>query len=358
MTPQTERDIRVYIASFNDCKSDGILLYHMNPEKGALTLIRSFGQGVHNPLYIDTDSEQRFLFAADVVQEFSGKPGGAVSAYAIDQASGALTFLNTQSSEGVTPCYVSVSRNGKFVLVANYSDGKVAVLPVDEKGRLGQACDVVQHARDDGTGQPHAHSIVLDTANRFAFAGELGLDKLMVHQFDDAAGRLTPTDASWDSTPGSGPRHFKIHPNGQYAYLINETNSTLVAFAYDDANGRLTELQTVSTIPHDFAKPNYCADLHVHSSGRFLYGSNRGHESIVIFAIAQDTGTLTLVGHEPTQGEFPRGFAIDPSGTLLLAANENSDTVVTFRIDPQTGILTPTGQVTEMPAPVCFAFLD
>ncbi|MSR65232.1 MAG: lactonase family protein [Verrucomicrobiae bacterium] len=350
MVSQKHHAIRLYVASLNGGTSDGLILFRFDTTSGALTLQPSFREGVQNPLFLTTDPRRQFLFVADFVDHCDGEPGGAVCSYAIDHATGALRFLSRQSSGGTVPCYISVSADGKFIFTANYVDGKVAVHPVGDDGTLGSASGVVAHISSDPKKKAHAHSIVLDAANRFAFAGELGLDQVVGYRFDAKAGRLSRI-GEWNAKAGAGPRHFKFHPDGRFAYVINELDSTLVAFAYDGAHGRLAELQALTTLPGGFSGTNYCADLHVHPSGRFLYGSNRGHDSIVIFAIDEKTGRLQLVGHEPTQGNFPRSFEIDPSGTWLVVGNEKSGNIVTFRIDAGSGKLTSTGHVAQMTAP-------
>jgi 6-phosphogluconolactonase len=251
-----------------------------------------------------------------------------------------------------------VDREGKFVLVAHYAGGCVSVLPIREDGRLGEPTDIIRHQGSGVNPQrreaPHPHSVNLDAANRFLFVPDLGLDKIMIYRVDATQGKLKPNDEPWARVKaGAGPRHFDFHPNGKYAYVINELDSTFTAFAYDNERGRLREIETVSTLPEGFTGTNTCADVHVAPSGKFLYGSNRGHDSIATFAINEDTGKLTYVAHEPTQGKTPRNFAIDPTGNFLLAANQNSDTIVTFRIDRTTGKLSPTGDVTRVPMPVC-----
>jgi 6-phosphogluconolactonase len=350
MANQTSHGLRLYVASFNGGKSDGLVQFQFDATTGALKLQPSFREGVTNPLYLTTDPRQRFLFVADFVENCDGKPGGAVCSYAIDPATGALEFLNRQSSEGTVPCYIGVSADGKFILTANYGDGKVAVHPVGGDGKLGPATCVMAHTSSDSKKKANAHSIVLDAANRFAFAGELGLDQVVSYRFNAKAGKLSRL-GEWNSKPGAGPRHFKFHPDGRFAYLINEHGSTVVAFAFDSAAGKLNEIQALTTLPGGFSGKNYCADLHVHPTGKFLYGSNRGHESIVIFSIDTATGRLQLIGHEPTQGKFPRSFEIDSSGNWLLVGNEKSHNLATFRIDSNTGKLTPTGKPMEVPAP-------
>ncbi len=255
-----------------------------------------------------------------------------------------------------------VDRTGRFVLVANYTGGNVSVFAVRRDGRLSSATDVVQHhgssVNKEHQGGPHAHCLILDHANRYAFAADLGLDKVLIYRFDARAGKLTPGKEPWAQLkPGAGPRHFTFHPNGRYAYVINELDSTLTAFSYDAVNGTLHSMQTVSALPKDFSGNNDCADLHVSPSGKFLYGSNRGHNSVVVFAINESTGKLTYLEHTATQGKTPRNFAVDPTGRFLLVANQESDTVVTLRIDRVTGRLKPTGHVAEVPTPVCLKFL-
>ncbi|MEA2632123.1 MAG: 6-phosphogluconolactonase, partial [Chloroflexota bacterium] len=273
------------------------------------------------------------------------------------------SLLNQQASRGQGPCYLTVDRAGKNVLVANYGSGSVACLPVDAAGRLEPASSFLQH---EGSGAdrkrqagPHAHSINLDAANRFAIAADLGLDKLFIYRFDAGKGTLTPNDPPFARVaPGSGPRHFAFHPDGRHGYVINEMACTVTAFDYDPERGALSEIQTISTLPEGTRGSNLStAEVQVHPSGRFLYGSNRGHNTIAIFAIDAATGRLRPVGHQPTQGKTPRNFGIDPTGRYLLAANQDSGTVVAFRINPQTGQLEPTGQVAEVPKPVCVKFV-
>jgi 6-phosphogluconolactonase len=343
-------------------RAEGIYAYRLDSASGALTYTNQMMATV-DPSFVAIEPQNRYLYAVNEVAEFAGQSGGAISAFAIDAQTGGLTLLNQQPSHGAAPCHLSVDQTGKYVLVANYGGGSVAMFPIREDGRLGEATDFIQHAGSSVNPQrqagPHAHSITIDPANRFAFAADLGLDKIMIYRLDLDRGKLVPNDVQpWvEVQAGAGPRHFDFHPSARYAYVINELDSTMTAFAYDAANGTLQEIQTVSTLPAGFTGRNYTADVHVHPSGKFVYGSNRGHDSIVIFAIDEDTGKLTLVGHEPTQGETPRNFAIDSTGTFLLAANQNSDTVVTFRIDQGTGKLEPTGHVAEVPTPVCLKLI-
>ena len=339
-------------------KSEGIYLLQMDPGSGAITQVSKM-PGVENPSFLTLHPSGNYLYAANEVGDFGGKASGAVSAFAINRASGALTFLNQEPTDGAAPCHLSVDATGRYLLTANY--GSVAVHPIGADGRLGKMSDFVQHQGGSINPQrqqePHAHSFTISADNRFAYAADLGLDKVVIYALNSEQGKLTPAAQPWVRVhPGAGPRHFDFHPSNRYAYVINELDSTVTTFAYEAASGRLTELQTSPTLPAGFAGRSHCADIHVHPSGQFVYGSNRGHDSIAIFAIDQSSGLLTAVGHESTQGQIPRNFAIDPTGAFLLAANQNSDNVVVFQIDPQTGKLTPTGHSVAVPTPVCLKF--
>lgn len=342
-------------------KSEGIYLLQMDPGSGVLTHVSKMA-GVENPSFVALHPSGNYLYAANEVGDFGGKASGAVSAFAIDRASGALTFLNQEPTDGAAPCHLSVDATGRYLLTANYTGGSVAVHPIGADGRLGKMSDFVQHHGSSINPQrqqePHAHSFTISADNRFAYAADLGLDKVVIYALDSSQGKLTPGEQPWVRVhPGAGPRHFDFHPSGRYAYVINELDSTVTTFAYAAATGRLTELQALSTLPAGFEGRSHCADIHVHPSGNFVYGSNRGHDSIAIFTVDQSTGLLTAAGHESTQGKIPRNFAIDPTGTFLLAANQNSDNVVVFRIDQQTGQLTATGHSLDVPTPVCLKFL-
>jgi 6-phosphogluconolactonase len=317
---------------------------------------------VVSPAFLALHPNKRFLYAVNEVDKFEGQAGGGVSAFAINPASGKLLLLNQESSRGGGPCHLEVDASGKAVLVANYGGGSVAALPIGADGRLGAAAAFVQHAgssvnprRQEG---PHAHGIYLDAENRYAFVPDLGMDKVLVYRWNAARIELEPNDPpSVAVAPGAGPRHFTFHPGGRFAYVINELLSTVTVLAYDPVRGALKEVQTISTLPDGFTGNSTTAEIEVHPSGRFLYGSNRGHDSLVIYTIDAQTGRLTLAGHEPTRGRTPRNFALDPTGTYLLAANQESNSIAVFGIDAQTGGLQATGQVIEVPVPVCIVFL-
>ena len=345
-------------------KGDGIYIYRVDTSSGKLTHIDT-ATGIENPTFLAIHPNKRFLYAIGEVGEFAGKPGGVVTSFAIDPDTAALTMLNQQSSEGPGPCHISVDQTGRWALVANYSGGSVTMLPIADNGELGEATDFIQHkdpsTADGGQKAPRAHSITVDPSNRFAFAADLGLDKVMMYRMDLDNGKLIPNNPPWVKVEdGSGPRHFAFHPNGQFAYLINEHKNTFTTFAYDQKKGILTETQTISTLPDDFDDKSYCADVHVAASGKFVYGSNRGYgtSSIAVFSVDQCSGALNMVELEPTQGDFPRNFAIDPSGEFMYVENQLGNNIVLFRIDPTLGKLSATGDVTEVPMPVCMKLVQ
>ena len=351
----------VYVGTYTGPKRKGIYVYRMDPATGTMTSLGVAAE-IKSPSFLAIHPNRRFLYAVNEIDEFAGKKSGAVSAFAIHPETGKLTFLNQQPSGGGGPCHLVVDKAGTHVLLANYDGGSVEVLPVQEDGRLGEPSAFIQHngssvdpQRQEG---PHAHSINLDAANRFAVAADLGLDKLLVYRFDTDKGTLVPNNPPSASVkPGAGPRHLAFHPQGHTAYVINEMQSTVTVFAYDAERGALKELQTISTLPRGFKGETSTAEVQVHPSGKFLYGSNRGHDSIAVFSIDAHKGTLTTIEHQSTQGKTPRNFAIDPSGAYLLAENQDSDTIVVFRINPETGRLKPTGQVIQVPSPVCVKFV-
>ena len=356
MTDTNIEKLLVYVGSFTGRKSQGISIYRLDPSSGALELVGKSGEGL-SCSWIAVDSEQRFLYAIDEVGEYSGEPGGAVCAFSLDPDTGDSTYLNRQPSNGAGPCYLSFDGTGGLLFVANYFSGSVSVLPIQGDGSLGEATDFIQHhgsslnpERQEG---PHVHSVVSDAANRHVFVQDLGLDRIMVYRLDAPAGKLTPHDPpAVQVKPGAGPRHFVWNTGGKHAYVTNELYSTFSKYDYNESTGTLTESQTVSMLPEGFEGDNTCADLHVHPSGKFLYGSNRGDDSIVAFSIDAGTGSLSYVGHESTQGRTPRSFSIDPTGTFLIAANEDSGTVVSLRIHPSTGRLAATGHMVDVPQPV------
>lgn len=354
------REYLLYIGTYTTGTtgpSEGIYVYRMNSVTGELSHSNAIKSV--NPSFLAIDRSKRFLYAVNEVNDYAGKSSGAVSAFRIDSSSGDLTFLNQQETLGADPCYLTLNRSATTLLVANYTGGSVAVLPVYSKGQLGPPTDLQQHqgssVRPQQSG-PHAHSIVLDRTQRYALAADLGIDKVLIYRFDPKFRKLTPARQPWIAfTPGTGPRHLTFHPDGRHVYVINELNSSLTAIRYNEVTGTLSLLEAVTTLPTDFHEPNYCADVHVAPSGRFLYGSNRGHDSIVSFEIDVRTGRLKYIEHVSTGGKWPRNFTIDPTGNFLLVANQRSDNVVCFRIDARTGRLTQIGEV-PIPSPACLKF--
>ena len=342
-------------------KGEGIYVYRLDQSSGSLAFV-SKTSGITNPSYLAFDTTQKFLYAVNELKMYEGKPTGTVSAFTVDPQTGRLEFLNKQLTHGTDPCHVLVDRQRTHVFVANFMSGSVCVLPVSDDGSLGEASGFIQHqgssidpVRQQG---PHAHSVTLDASNRFAFVPDLGLDKLMVYRFDPKRGTLEANAVPWiKMKPGAGPRHISFRPGGRFAYLVNELDSTVVVLSYDDSAGTFEHLQTTPTLPEGFGGESTCADIHVSPSGTFVYASNRGHDSIVIYRIDPLAGKLRCVGHEQTRGKTPRSFGIDPTGSFLLVANQDSDSVVTFRIDAKSGKLRPTGHVTQVPTPVCVKFL-
>jgi len=343
-------------------KGEGIYVYRMDPATGAMELITT-NTGITNPSYLAFDAGCRCLYAVNELKEYRNEPTGTVSAFRVEPKTGKLTYLNKKPTGGTDPCHLIVDHSGRYVLLANFMSGSVCVLPIQTDGSLGDAADFIQHhgssidpARQQG---PHAHAVTLDGSNRFVYIPDLGLDKTLIYRFDVDSGKLEPSDEpSVGVKPGAGPRHIVFHPNGRFAYLINELDSTIAAYGFDAETGGLQDIQTISTLPQEFQGPSTCADVQVSPAGEFLYGSNRGHDSIVIYKIDQNTGRLSCIGQESTRGRTPRNFEIDPAGKFLLAANQDSDTIVTFRIDPRTGELHPTGQITEVPTPVCVKIIN
>jgi len=361
--PPGKHSYLVYVGTYTEdgSKSKGIYAYRYDADTAAIMPIGLAAETV-NPSFLAVHPNQRFLYAVNEVGKYKGEKSGAVSAFAMDRTSGKLTLLNQVASKGADPCYITVDKTGKYVLVANYTGGSVAVFPVLEDGRLGEASAFVPHtgrgANPERQEGPHAHSIDLSPDNRFAIVDDLGLDETLVYKFDSAKGSLTLNDPPFaKADPGAGPRHFAFAPDGKFGYVINEMGSSVTAFSFDGAAGALRALQTVSTLPKGFTGHNDDAEIEVHPSGRFLYASNRGHDSIAVFAIDTNKGTLTLIEDVSTKGQTPRSFEIDPTGSLLFVENEKSNNIVIFRIDPKTGRLAPAGKVLEVIEPVCVKFV-
>lgn len=366
--PTAPSKVRVYFGTYTrPMKSEGIYRSELDLATGKLSEPVLAGQAV-NPSFIAFHPSYKYVYA---VVEGGGPPrkkgeppaAGSVAAYSVDPSTGDLKPLNAQSSGGSGPCHVSVDKTGKFVFVANYGGGSCGVLPIRDDGSLGEMVDFKQYA-PGGTAEkpapPRGHSINVDPSNRIAIGCDAGTDKVMIYKFDAASGKLTPADPAFVS-PGelTAPRHSAFHPNGKFAYDINERSCSMTAYAFDAEKGTLTALQTISTLPegHEVQKGYSTAEVVVHPSGKFLYGSNRGHNSIVTFAIDEATGKLTLVGHQGEGVNIPRNFNVDPTGKYALVANQNGDSVIVFAIDPQTGALTKNLSSVALSSPVCIKFV-
>lgn len=347
---------RFYVGTYTQRGSEGIYAAALDLATGAIRLT-GIARDQLNPSYITLHPSGRYLYAANETLE------GAVAAYAVAPETGALTLLNRQASHGADPCHVSVA--GEYLLVANYSGGSVAVLPIGPDGSLGEASCVVQHTGFSVTERqrgPHPHSIWLDPGGRWVYVPDLGLDRVLIYRLH--RGALVPNEVPFVAmAPGAGPRHLALA--GRYVYVINELDSTVAVCRLDPGTGALGLQASVCTLPSGFTGESYCADIHLHPSGRFLYASNRGHDSIAVFAVSPESGSLTAVGwqhtgpagHAPAGSQWPRAFAVDPSGRFLVVANQYSDSVVSFRIDPENGGLAPAGYVAAVPAPVSIQFV-
>ena len=361
-TPAAEKEWLAYFGTYTGKKSKGIYVARFNPATGKLSAPELAGEAI-SPSFLAVHPKGKWLYAVNEIDNFTGKKSGGVSGFAIDAKSGKLSPINQQSTVGGGPCHVSLDASGRVVLVANYGGGSVASYRVDKKGSLSSDVSFIQH---QGSGvnrgrqeAPHGHAIVTDPGNKFALACDLGLDKVLIYKLDAKKGSLTPNDPPFGRVAqGSGPRHMAFHPSGKFAWVINEMVCTVTSFSFDPKRGELKELQTISSLPADTKMiPSYnTAEILAHPSGKFVYGSNRGHDTLAVYAVDQKLGTLRMMQNVSTQGKTPRSFGIDPSGRWLLAANQSSDTVVVFAIDPATGKLKPTGQSIEVGSPVSVVF--
>ena len=358
-------------AAGSGSNGEGIYLFEMNPQTGALSLLKLAAKTA-SPSWLALDPSGRYLYAVNEISDFEGT-NGSVSAYAVDRSNGDLRHLNTVSSEGGGPAYLSVDSEGKFVFVANYIGGSIAVFPILPGGALARACDIHRDSGSVGSTQPtnappgsfafsghdapHAHMVQPDPKNRFVLQTDLGQDRIYVYKFDQSKGKLTPAAVPFISLPaGDGPRHFAFHPNGHWMYSIQEEASTLVFFLYDPVTGSLTSQQTISTLPPGFSGSSFASGVRVSPDGRFVYAANRLHDSIAMFSIETD-GRLKRLGEISTFGDYPSQFNFDPSGRFLYACNRRSDAITSFRIDRNTGLLTFTGNYTPAGSPSCITFL-
>jgi 6-phosphogluconolactonase len=350
----------MYIGTYTGPNSKGIYAFRFDPDSGRASPLGVAAE-TPNPSFLAADPSHRFLYAVNEIGEYEGRPTGSVSAFTIDRATGRLELLNRVSSQGAGPCHLAVDKTGKLLVVANYGSGSHAGFPIGPDGKLGEATSEFQHSGSSVNPQrqkgPHAHCAAFSPHNRYVAIADLGLDKILIDRIG-ADGRLTPNSPPFAGVrPGSGPRHFVFHPNGRFAYVINEMASSITAFRWDSKRGALTEIETVSTLPTGFKGENTTAEIEIHPNGRFLYGSNRGTDDIAVFAIDPAKGTLAAVAHVSTEGRTPRAFKIDPGGKHLVAANQDSGNIVVFRIDGRTGRLMNTGQKIDAPSPVSVLFV-
>ena len=357
---QRTTDRLVFVGTYTtDGRSEGIYVLRVHPDTGAIR-VQGVAARTPNPSYLAFHGNGRVLYAVNEVSEFLGQPSGGVTAFRVNRSTGELTRISQQTSQGKAPCYVSLDRTNRFVLVANYVGGSVATLPVMRDGGVAVARSVIEHhgsgpnpTRQTG---PHAHCILADRGNRHVLVVDLGIDAVVSYELDARSGKLTPVSSGAALKPGAGPRHLVFHPHAPFAYVANELDSTVTAFRYNEATGALDEMQTTAASPGGSIPDNHPADVHVAPSGRYLYLSNRGDDTIAVFAIDGTTGQLTPVQQIACGGHWPRNFALDPAGRFLLVANQRSDSIVVFRVDAESGHLTPTEHRAELPVPVCIRF--
>ena len=350
----------MYVGTYTRETSKGIYAFRFDVSSGQVEEL-GLAAEVRDPAFLTLHPNGKYLYAVTETDDYDAEGSGAVSSWEIDPDSGALSGLNEVSSRGGFPCHLNLDASGRMLIVANYKGGNVVSFPVDADGTLGQASSLFQHegrSIHERQTRPHVHSADFSADARFAFFSDLGLDQVRVYRADPETAALAPHQPPYvQVSPGSGPRHFAQHPSHRFAYGLNELSSTVSVFSYDAELGELSEVQTISTLPPEYDGENHTAEIYVHPSGRFVYASNRGHDSIAVFAIDRESGQLEARGQVSTQGEWPRNFALDPTGTFLLAANEHTDNIVIFGIHAESGQLEPTGVELNIDAPVCIQFL-
>lgn len=362
------KDVLVFVGTYTrpapyikHGNGQGIYTFRLNTETGALTQV-ALMEGIDSPSYLNLDPTGRYLYATS---EVWGWHEGVVTAFAVNRATGELTYINKQPTQGSITCYVAVEPSGRCVLAANYWDRQsITMFPVRADGGLAPASSTIEHGETPVGTVParqeksHAHSIVPDPMGQRALVCDLGLDKIMVYGLDIGNGKFVPNDPPFMRThAGAGPRHLVFHPNGRFAYVVQELDSTVSALSYDAATGTIEVLQTVPALPEGYSGDSTCSDIHITPDGKYVYAANRGHDSLAIYAVDQASGHLTVIGHHTTGGQIPRGFAIDPTGKFVLAGNQDTDNILVLRIDPATGTLTEVQDV-PCPTPVCLKMLS
>lgn len=349
-----EGDYYMLVGTYTNKGSEGVYVYKFNTQTGDFSAVVDNTNGLKNPTFLAVAPNQKFVYTVGETQ------GGSVNAYAFNNKTGKLIKINTQSAGGDGPCHISVDKTGKWVLVGNYGGGSLSILPIEKDGSLGAPTQTIKHEGKSVNAsrqeKPHVHSVNIAPNNTDVFVPDLGIDKIVTYKLDAKTGQLSAgTPAATKTADGAGPRHFTIHPNGKWAYVIQELNATVTAYNY--AKGGLTEIQTISTLPADYKGNNSCADIHISADGKFLYGSNRFYDHLVVYSIDQKTGKLTYITNQPVEGKTPRNFMIDPSGKWVLVANQDSDNIVLFKRDAQKGTLTPTGKELKVSMPVCLKMI-
>lgn len=353
MTNPNER-LLVFAGSYAESTDNGVYVYSFDEATGELTQTDAF-MGLKNPTFLNIDAPAGRLYAIGEAAYSDGTKIGEASSFAIDPAKGSIHLLNRLNTVGAPTCHIQRSDDSKYLSVTSYHGGMVGLFAIREDGQIGESLDVQQHEGHSvhpNQDRPHPHSSFYDPTGKYVLVQDLGLDRIYTYALDQEEGKLERV-AEQVTAPGAGPRHLVFHPNGKYAFVINELNSTVTAYQYDGSNGTLSEIHSISTLPADYEGENGCAEIAISKDGRFVYGSNRGHDSIVQYEVDQATGQLTLVQHVSTEGGHPRHFSLTPNGNYLLAANRDGNNIVTFTVDAESGKLTYTGKSVEVSKPVC-----
>ena len=349
----------LYVGTYTEGDNEGINVFKFDTSDGDLDYITTV-KNVKNPSYLAVHEKKNLLIAVNEIGQYGGEKTGSVSSFQINPSTGNLTMLNQVASGGGAPCYVSLNRTGDLAFVSNYSGGNISVFQINSGGSLKEMSDLKEHegkgANEKRQNAPHAHSVTLDPKENHALAVDLGIDKVISYAVDYKHGKLNEKN-SFSLAPGSGPRHIAFHPNKKFVFVINELNSTITSCAYNSTDGSMVEIETITTLPDDFTGESYCADVHVAPDGNFLYGSNRGHNSIAIFSIDEKTGNISTVGHQSVKGEWPRNFMIDPTGQFLLVANQHTNNIVVFKVDKESGLLKSNGVEVKVSKPVCLKMM-
>lgn len=354
MTVEQQR-LLVFAGSYAEAEESGVYVYTFDEESGTLTLTNEFG-GFKNPTFLNVDAERKLLYTISETVNGAGQKVGEAAAFAIDTAEGSVRLINREITVDSTICHIQRDADSRFLTVTSYHGGMIGLFSITEEGGIGYKLDVQQHAgssqHPERQDRPHPHSTFYSPDGRYLLVPDLGLDRIVTYKVDKVGGKLVHHGEGL-LHPGAGPRHLSFHPNGRFVYVINEVDSTIASFTYDNETGQLTTLETVSTLPANFKDENSCAEIAVSADGKYVYGSNRGHDSIVVMAIDEQTGLLSLVQHISVEGGHPRHFALTPNGRYLLAANRDTNNIVTFKVDQSSGKLTFTGHSVTVAKPVC-----